>query len=308
MINEKQIQYLLTVAKEHNITVAARKLYISQPALSRLILDLERSLGTDLFVRDRGNLHLTQAGEVYLRGCRDVLAISKSVSKEISDLNNSQGGKLVLGVTSLTGEFLLPHILNTFEQKFPHVELVLAEERMNVLPEMVKNGKVDMALVYQTIDEDLEYHLLLNNTVYIQVPPFFLNRRTDWKPGIQNPAIAAELLSGQPMILLKKGRGMREVAEHFMIQSKISFGKVIETENIHLASGLVCLNRGFTFIPSIAIHRLFKNDNTNFYCQVEDYPMKRSLYCCHRKKGYLTEAERFLIEIIPNIQAQHFVN
>lgn len=304
MINEKQIQYLLKVAKEQNITAAARELYISQPALSRMILELEHSLGTPLFIRDRGNLHLTQAGEVYLRGCRDVLAVSKGVSKEISDLNNSQSGKIMLGVTSLTGEFLLPHILDRFEQAFPHVELVLIEERMGILQSMVKSGKVDMALVYQTEDDELEYRLLLENPVYIQVPPFFLSRRTDWKPGIQNPDILPESLSGQPMILLKKGRGMRDVAERLMIESKISFGKVIETENIHLASALVCLNRGFTFIPSIAIHRLFRSDNTSFYCQVKDHPMKRSLYCCYRKKGYLTEAERFLIEIIPKTQPQ----
>ena len=69
MINEKQIEYLLTVAETHNITAAAKKLYISQPALSRMILDLEQTLGVSLFVRDRGNLHLSQSGEVYINGC-----------------------------------------------------------------------------------------------------------------------------------------------------------------------------------------------------------------------------------------------
>lgn len=67
MINEKRIQYLLTVAQEQNITTAAKKLYISQPALSRMILDLEQELGTPLFIRERNALRLTQAGAVYLR-------------------------------------------------------------------------------------------------------------------------------------------------------------------------------------------------------------------------------------------------
>ena len=83
MINERLVQYLLTVEEEQNITCAAKKLYISQPALSRMILDLERSLGTPLFVRDCGNLHPTQAGEIYLKGCREVLAVSHFVNNQI---------------------------------------------------------------------------------------------------------------------------------------------------------------------------------------------------------------------------------
>lgn len=301
MINEKQIHYLLTVVEEHNITAAARKLYISQPALSRLILDLEHSLGTTLFVRDRGNLHLTQAGEIYLRGCRDVLAISQAVSKKISDLNDSRSGHITLGVTSLTGEFLIPYILDAFEERFPHVELILLEERMAVLQELVKSGKADMAFVYQTEEPDLEYQMVLENSVYLQVPPFFLEGKKGWKPGISNPPILPGALSGQPLILLKKGRGMREMADRLLIRFLITPGKIIETENIHFARSLVHLNKGFTLVPSVAIHRLSQNNPQSFYCQVRDYPMKRSLYCCYRKYGYLTEAERFLIQLIPEI-------
>lgn len=301
MINEKQIYYLLTVAEEHNITAAAQKLYISQPALSRMILDLERDLGTSLFVRNRGNLQPTQAGEVYLRGCKDVLAVSKSVSKELSDLSGSRSGRITLGLTSLTGEFLLPAIWDTFEQEFPHVELVLIEERMSVLPEMVKSGKADMAFVYRSDDPELEYRLFLENPIYLQVPPFFVKEQPKWRPGSQNPPILPESLSGQPMILLKKGRSMREMADRLLAQFHITPGKVIETENIHLASSLVSLNKGFTFVPSIAMHHFSGSDNTGFYCQVKDYPMKRSLYCCYRKHGYLTVGERFLINMLPEI-------
>jgi LysR family cyn operon transcriptional activator len=301
MINEKQIYYLLTVAEERNITAAAQKLYISQPALSRLILDLEHTLGTSLFIRNRGNLKPTKAGDVYLRGCKEVLAISRSVTKEISDLNNSLSGRITLGLTSLTGEFIFPAILDTFEQKFPKVELLLIEERMSALLETVKSGKTDMAFVYQTDDPELEYRLFLENPIYLQVPPYFLEHKTLWKPGSQNPSILPESLSGQPMILLKKGRSMREVADRFLMQYQITPGKVIETENIHLASSLVRLNKGFTFVPSIAMHHFSRSNNTNYYCQIKDYPMKRSLYCCYRKHGYLTAGEQFLINMIPEI-------
>ncbi len=297
MINERLVQYLLTVEEEQNITSAAKKLYISQPALSRMILDLERSLGTPLFVRDRGNLHLTRAGEIYIDGCREVLAVSRSVTKQIADLSGSRSGRIVLGVTAVTGEFLLPQILDDFEREYPQVELILTEEKASVLQDLVKRGKTDLALVYQT-DSDLECHLIAENPVYVQVPPVFTEGRTGWKPGKQNPEIEAETLQNQSLILLKKGRGMREIAEQFLKQFSIAPAHVFETENIHLASRLAALNRGFTFIPGIAVSPLMQDGDSGYYCQVKDYPMKRNLYCCYRKQSYQTEAERYLIGLI----------
>lgn len=158
-----------------------------------------------------------------------------------------------------------------------------------------------MAFVYRTQEPDLEYHLVLDNPIYLQVPPFFLEGKTDWKPGIQNPSILPEALSGQPMILLKKGRGMRNAADRLLMQFQITPGKIVETESIHLARSLVQLNKGFTFVPSIGIHHFSRSDHSSFYCQIKDYPMNRSLYCCYRKNGYLTEAERFLIDLIPGM-------
>lgn len=299
MINEKQIHYLLTVSEEKNITAAAKKLFISQPALSRLILDLEHSLDVALFIRERGNLHLTQAGEIYIQGCQDALAISDSVTKRIRDLKDSQSGSITLGVTSITGEFLLPYIWDSFEQSFPLVELTLMESNMNSLHEMVKNGKVDMALVYHTEEPELNYELVLENPIYLQIPPCFFNDKTK-----HNEYLQPEQLSNQPLILLKKGRGMREIADRFLTQFQIAPSKIIETDNIHLASSLVCLNKGFTFVPSIAVHHFSQNNSPYIYSEIDNYPMKRNLYCCYRKSGYLTKAERFLIDLISQVTSK----
>ncbi|SHJ77435.1 regulatory helix-turn-helix protein, lysR family [Dethiosulfatibacter aminovorans DSM 17477] len=305
MINEKQINYLLTVAEEKNITAASRKLFISQPALSRMILDLEHALGTKLFIRERGNLQLTQAGEIYLRGCRDVLAISTSVTKKIKDLKDSKSGRITLGVTSITGEFLLPSILDPFEQAFPNVELVLMEERMSDLQEKVISGKADMALVYQTDEQELDYQLVLENPVYVQIPPSFYNERCKGKKENERIRLLPEDFSDQQIILLKKGRGLRVLADQFLKQFQITPSKVIETDNIHLASSLVRLNKGFTLVPSIIAYHFSQNNNLSFYGEIEKYPMERNLYCCYRKSRYLTKAEVFLMDLIPRMVPQN---
>ena len=298
MINEKRIQYLLTVAQEQSITTAAKKLYVSQPALSRMILDIEQELGTPLFIRDRSALRLTQAGEVYLRGCRQVLAIDRSVKREISDLISSRRGKITLAVTALTGEFLLPRILNSFESAYPDIQLELIEERTSLLAEYVKNGKADLALVRKKDENDLSYELVMENPVYLQVPSFYSKKHAGYRSGIQNPPISPTALNGQPIILLKKGRGLREEAERLFLQYQITPGRVLETENIHLAHELVNLNKGFTFMPDFAVRDFFHDDARSVYCLMENYSMVRPLYCCYAKHRYLTQAEHFLIDLI----------
>ena len=301
MINEKQIQYLLTVANECNITAAAKKLYISQPALSRMILDLEHALGTTLFIRDRGNLHPTQAGEVYLAGCREVLSVFHSVSKKILDLSQSRTGKIYFGTTALTGEFVLPQLIDSFEQAFPNVELVLTEGTMQELQNLVKSGKADLALTYQTDDDELDYRMVLENPIYVQIPPSFASSSHAFTSGKEIPELSADTLTGKTLILLNKGRGMRMIAEQFMQHFSIVPGKIIETNNIHLANRLVEADKGFTFIPSIALPLFTHNEKRGFFCQIRNYPMKRSLYCCYRKNAYLTEAELYLIRTIPQL-------
>ena len=73
----KQIEYILKIAEEQNITHAAEKLFITQSALNQQLLKLEKELGTPLFYRSRTDWHPTPAGEIYLNAAKDILLIKK---------------------------------------------------------------------------------------------------------------------------------------------------------------------------------------------------------------------------------------
>ena len=100
------------------------------------------------------------------------------------------------------------------------------------------------------------------------------------------------------MILLRKGRGMRKMAEEMFVQFGIRPGRVIETENIHIANSLSRLNRGFTLVPDFAAHRFFYADDESVYCSVKGAHLERSMYACTRQGDYRTEAERYLLELV----------
>lgn len=301
MINQKQIKYLMTVVEEKNITSASKKLFVSQPALSRMILDIEKELGTPLFIRNRGNLQLTNAGKIYINGCRDVLMTHHNVLRAIEDLKDGKSGKIMLGVTSLTGEFLLPNILESFEKVFPNVELSFMEAKMSILEDVVRSGKIDIAFVYDSSNPELTYEKSFNDNVYIQVPKSFITDNNKWSPGINNPKLHSKDLSGQDFILLKHGRGMRDIADDVMDKLKIIPGRIIEIDNIHLAGKLVALNRGFTFMPGIAISGLQDSITVNYYTTLYKTPIQRTLFACYRKNAYISKAERYIMDLCRNL-------
>ena len=98
-MDTRQIEYILQIAEENNITKAAEKLFITQPALNQQLLKLEKELGTPLFHRSRSNWRLTEAGEIYVRNAKQILQIKKNTYEQIRDVANRQKGILSIGFT-----------------------------------------------------------------------------------------------------------------------------------------------------------------------------------------------------------------
>ena len=88
----KQVEYILKIAEENNITHAAEKLFITQSALNQQLLKLEKELGTPLFHRSRTNWRPTEAGEVYIRGAKELLRIRKNTYEQIHDIAQIKKG------------------------------------------------------------------------------------------------------------------------------------------------------------------------------------------------------------------------
>lgn len=85
----RQLEYIIAIAEEGNITRAAGKMFISQPALSQLLKRLENSLGSKLFVRDGKSVRPTTAGKIYLNGARAILNIEKAMERKLKEPETS---------------------------------------------------------------------------------------------------------------------------------------------------------------------------------------------------------------------------
>lgn len=297
MFHEKYLRYFLTVCEEKNITAAARKLELAQPALSRIIRELEQEAGLPLLVREAGGVYLTQAGEIYARSARQVLAAYQEGQREIHDIRDSHTGQVRLGLSRISSEVLLPVILEQFRKQYPQVELQLTETWIRELNPLLHQGKLDLSLTYEDTDPELEYQPLLTDPIYLEAPAFFYEKQGNWSYGSTNVLPDVSLLEHMAFILLKPGRGMRFQADSLFREAGLHPRVILETDSVTLSHRLVLANQGFALIPRMALQILRKKNRAVFY-QLPAFPLRRTLYLARRRGAYQTRAMEALARLI----------
>lgn len=297
MLNERQILYLKEIAKEQNITSAAKKLYISQPALSRFLLDLEKELGVKLFIRNHSSVYLTREGETYLSGCRKVENVYRDTLREIHDLQNPGSGKLSIAMTSLVGDAIFPAVLERCQKDYPEMEINLVEARILQMEGLLLSGQIDLAVAYEKGGDDLHSVFLRKDDILLAVPEQVRKEMPASGYGFNSMPLPAEQIEKMPVILLKKGRTTRKLVDRYFEQHKIHPDIFLETDSIHLAMDLVRKNKGYTFVPEIVAHSLYRENKDTFFSTGEDF-LQRSMHIWYRKEAYVSNAMKFLIQAV----------
>ena len=152
----RHIKYFLAVAKHRSFTQAAASLYVSQPALSQQIKQLEDTLGTTLFDRSGRSVKLTDAGEVYARYARKALQDLEEGRRALHDVQNLSRGALRVAITPTFTTYLIGPLIQAFHTRYPNVTLSVQEMSQEQMERQLLDDAFDIGIafaeVYQAID------------------------------------------------------------------------------------------------------------------------------------------------------------
>lgn len=146
-MESKQLEYIIKIAEECNITHAAEKLFITQSALNQQLLKLEKELGTQLFHRSRTNWRPTKAGEIYIKNAREILRIKKETYCIINDIADTKKGHLSVGLTPGRGIIMFTSVYPTFHRLYPHIVVEPIEMSVKKQQQLVAQGELDIAFM-----------------------------------------------------------------------------------------------------------------------------------------------------------------
>lgn len=170
----QQLRYFVAVAQTRHFTRAAELTGVSQPSMSKQIRVLENSLGTPLFVRNRGAIELTSAGEALLPHAERILIDVEAAEESVQEVAGLRRGRVRLGATPSLCDGLLPEVLTAFHRRHPGIDLEVHESGSRLLMQELVRGRLDLALniVSATTEhEDLVTTELLTEQLVLVGPP-----------------------------------------------------------------------------------------------------------------------------------------
>ena len=154
MINDIMINSFLTLAKTQNFTKAANILFLSQQAVSKHISKLEQDLDCQLFTRDRGNIHLTDEGEIFLEVFSSYHENLDAAKRRVKSMHTKDAPRIIIGcLDMLDVNTILGPFLTQFKQTHPNVEIEFHSTPDWELPLLFREGKIDIAL---TFDKEID--------------------------------------------------------------------------------------------------------------------------------------------------------
>jgi DNA-binding transcriptional LysR family regulator len=172
-MDTRQIEYILTIAEESNITRASEKLGLTQPALNQQLLKLEKDLGLQLFTRRHGSLTPTPAGELYLENARKMLLLKKETYQRLSDLSGKQNTTLCIGIPSGREHQVVIGIYAEFHRLYPDCRVTFRYiGSIHDAYEQLKSGDLDFAFTVAGPDTQmpLEYVPVAHEELLLALP------------------------------------------------------------------------------------------------------------------------------------------
>lgn len=145
-MDEKEWQTFVTVVAEGNITKAADKLFLSQPALSYRLRHLEEDLGCPLLLRTNEGITLTPQGEVFHAYCRRMLEETESLKQSIGEMSGEIQGTLKIASSINFADYQLSHLLSLFTEKYPHIHMQVKSGYSSHVNKMFNGGEVMIAI------------------------------------------------------------------------------------------------------------------------------------------------------------------
>ncbi len=146
------LKYFLTVAQEGNITKAAESLHITQPTLSRQLIDLEAELGTSLLIRGKRQITLTESGLLFQQRIQVILSLLEKAEGEISDHGNLVGGVISVGCVESMASLILPEAMAAFAEKYPRVQYDIYTADGDDIRDKLDAGTIDIGILVEPIE------------------------------------------------------------------------------------------------------------------------------------------------------------
>ncbi|GAA1779163.1 LysR substrate-binding domain-containing protein [Pseudarthrobacter sulfonivorans] len=258
-MDTRKLAYFVKIVDSGSITKAAAALHVAQPALSQQVSALETELKQRLLIRSKQGVQPTAAGHTLYRHAQTILRLVEQARQDVASSGAAPAGRVSIAIAPYSmASSLTPRIIGEVARRYPDIVLHLTEIYGGVLSEAIKNGRLDMALIYEPgpirgvqfttmIVEDL--HLVVNGKGPLAV-----------EAG-ESGDITLEQAARFGLFLPEQNHTLRQVIEAGMRDKGLSLRLVGEVESVPSLTRLLRADMGATILPKSAADALFHEED-----------------------------------------------
>lgn len=246
-MNLRDLKYLVALADLRHFGKAADACFVSQPTLSTQIRKLEEELGVALVERAPRKVMLTAAGHDVVQRARRIVGEVEQMREAARRSMDPESGSLRLGVFPTLAPYLLPHVVPQLRERFPQLELLLVEEKSDVLLQHLREGKLDAALLALPLHDDQLHAELLFEEPFVFAAPLqhALASRTE---------MSMSELSDETLLLLEDGHCLRDQALDVCRLSGAHERSGFRATSLETLRQMVAAGVGVTLLPALSVH------------------------------------------------------
>ena len=280
-----------TVAKNANITKAADELFISQPAVSKSIKNLESSLGGKLFNRTKKGVILTEEGKEFYNYIKKAIEYINNAENKFNDLINLEVGTIKIGVSAtLTKYFLMPYI-KKFNELHPKIDIQIYTDLTKELFRKLKDGLIDIIILNLPYPKDDE--VVVKNCKRIK-DAFIVNKKFI---NLTNKEISIKELNNYPLILQSKYSNTRTFLDNFAKQHDVILKPNMELASYGLVTEFTKIGLGIGYLTKEYIKDELKNKEL-FEIKLKEKIPTRNIGIAYSTRNLPSFSTKELIRII----------
>lgn len=268
-----RLHVFYTVAKRQSFTKAAAELFITQPAVTKHIRELEDAYKMKFFDRKGNKIILTPAGELLLSHSERIFKIYREIDFELSTLINQRKGELRLGCSTTLSQYVLPPLLASFHQKFRDLKLHLLNGNTDQIEKLLLTNEIDLGITEgRSKNPEIKYTEWLKDELVL-----VCNSKN---PLVKKGILSAEELKELSFVFRERGSGTLQVIEHALKPLNIKLSQLQVEMQLGSTEGIKTYLQHSNCVAFLSIHAVTKElqNNQLYVVDVENLTMSRWFY------------------------------
>jgi len=289
-LNLNQLRIFYFAAKYGSFSAAAEALFVTQPAVTKQIQQLQAAHGVKLLNRFGKKMVLTDAGEALYSFADKIFQIESQAEENLRDFQQRKSGRLRIHASESFGAYYLPFVINPFRKKYPRIHIAVNIFTNQQIVENTIKLENDLGFISSPLEhKKLVVSEILEDRLILIVPPSH--------PFARKKVLDPRKLEGQPIIMHEKGSASRNIVDEFIRKNNLFVSITLELSNNEAIKRAVEQGLGLSLISENVVREEIERKKLK-PIPLTDPTLKRKFYLIYHKDKYLSQPFQMFVQMV----------